>query len=147
MSQTYKLRGRVAAITEPRTTSGGYTFQGLLVRDESSPQYPQEIQIDFGGDRISSLSGLTLGQDVEVAFTVRGSEYNGRHFVNLRGLGVSVVAPAPVQTVAPISDAPRPTAAAAVLRTDHAGAPLPTPTFQVAPAAPAPVERVEDLPF
>lgn len=118
MSNTYKLRGRLAGIGEPRTTPSGFTFQTLLVRDESNPQYPQTVAIEFSGDRIAQLSGLAQGQEIEVAFGIRGSEYNGRHYVNLRGWGVSTIQAAPVPTVAPI-----------------------------APAAPAPAERVEDLPF
>lgn len=105
MSQTYKLRGTVAAITEPRTFQSGYTLQTLLV-DDGNEKFPQKIAVDFGGDRIQQLSGLSLGQEVEVAFSIRGSEANGRHYVNLRGWGVSTITAAPVQTVAPLAPAP-----------------------------------------
>lgn len=105
MSNTYKIRGRVAAITEPKTFGSGYTMQELLLDDESNPQYPQRIPVGFGGDRIAQLATLKLGQEVEVTFSIRGSEYNGRHYTNLRGWGVSTITAAPVQTVQPIGDA------------------------------------------
>ena len=129
MSNTYKLRGKVAAITEPRTFPSGYTLQELIVLDESNPQYPQKVAIGFGGDRIAQLATLKLGQEVEVAFSIRGSEYNGRHFVNLRGWGVSTISAAPVQTVATIGEA-----------TQVAAAPAAPPTTTGNPA-------LEDLPF
>ena len=106
MSQTYKLRGTVAAITEPRTFASGYTLQTLLV-DDGNEKFPQKIAVDFGGDHIQQLSGLALGQEVEVAFSIRGTTTpDGRHFVNLRGWGVSTITAAPVQTVATLAPAP-----------------------------------------
>lgn len=131
MSNVYKLRGRVKAITEPRTFASGFTMQELVVEDESNPQYPQNIAVGFGGDRIQNLSGLKVGQEVEVTFGIRGSATpDGRHFVNLRGWGVATVQAAPVQTVAPIGEA-----------TQGAAAPA-------APAsAPAGASSLDDLPF
>lgn len=130
MSNTYKLRGKVAAITEPRTFPSGYTLQELIVLDESNPQYPQKIAVGFGGDRIAQLASLQLGQEVEVAFCIRSSEANGKHYTNLRGWGVSTISAAPVQTVAPIGEA-----------TQGAAAPA-------APAsAPAGASPLDDLPF
>lgn len=127
MSQTYTLRGRVAAISEPRTTPAGYTFQTLLV-DTDDPQYPQRIPVEFAGDRIHNLVGLSAAQTVEVTFALRGREHDGRHYVSLRGWAVRGPAAA-VATATPIPATPLPSAPAA-----------PAP----APAAP---ERVEDLPF
>lgn len=134
MSNTYKLRGKVAAITEPRQFPSGFTLQELIVLDKSNQQYPQKIAVGFGGDRIAQLASLTLGQEVEVAFCIRSSEANGKHYTNLRGWGVSTITAAPVQTVAPIGDA-----------TGGAGSPgepppTPPPTTTGNPA-------LEDLPF
>ena len=128
MGQTYKLRGRVAAISAPKSFASGFTMQELLLDDESSPQWPQRIPVGFGGDRIAQLATLGLGQEVEVTFSIRGSEYNGRRYVNLRGWNVSTISAAPVQTVAPIGD-PAPAAAPA------AAAPSSSP------------QGLEDLPF
>jgi hypothetical protein len=122
MSNTYKLRGKVAAITEPRTFPSGYTLQELIVLDESNPQYPQKIAVGFGGDRIAQLASLTLGQEVEVAFCIRSSEANGKHYTNLRGWGVSTITAAHVQTVAPIGKATQGAAAPAAPASAPAGA-------------------------
>lgn len=122
MSNTYKIRGKVAAITEPRTFPSGYTLQELILLDESNPQYPQRVAVGFGGDRIAQLGSLQLGQEVEVAFGIRSSESNGRHYVNLRGWGVSTISAAPVQTVAPIGEATQEAAAPAAPASASAGA-------------------------
>jgi hypothetical protein len=133
MSNTYKLRGKVAAITEPRQFPSGFTLQELIVLDESNPQYPQKIAVGFGGDRIAQLASLTLGQEVEVAFCIRSSEANGKHYTNLRGWGVSTITAAPVQTVAPIGEA-----------TQGAAAPA-SPAS--APAGASEKSALDDLPF
>ena len=134
MSNTYKLRGKVAAITEPRTFPSGYTLQELILLDESIPLYPQRVAVGFGGDRIAQLASLTLGQEVEVTFGIRSSESNGRHFVNLRGWGVSTISAAPVQTVAPIGPA-------------SGGASPPGEPPTAAPPTTTGNPALEDLPF
>lgn len=135
MSNTYKLRGNVAAITEPRTFPSGYTLQEMILLDESNPQYPQRVAIGFGGDRIAQLASLTLGQEVEVAFGIRCTETaDGRHFVNLRGWGVSTISAAPVQTVAPIGPA-------------SGGASPPGEPPAVSPPTTTGNPALEDLPF
>ena len=59
---------------------------------------------------------------MEVAFGIRSSESNGRHYVNLRGWGVSTISAAPVQTVAPIGEATQVAAAPAAPASAPAGA-------------------------
>jgi len=61
----------------------GFTKRTIVV--ESSEQYPQKLAIDFVKDKISILDNYKIGDEVKVYVNLRGTEYNGRYFVNLQG--------------------------------------------------------------
>jgi len=61
----------------------GFTKRMLVV--ETDEQYKQKIAIDFVKDKTSVLDSYKIGDNVNVSINLRGSEYNGRYFVNLQG--------------------------------------------------------------
>lgn len=61
----------------------GFTKRMLVV--ESAEQYPQKLAIDFVKDKTSILDNYKTGDEVKVSVNLRGTEYNGRYFVNLQG--------------------------------------------------------------
>ena len=61
----------------------GFTKRMLVV--ESSEQYPQKLAIDFVKEKTSILDNYKVGDEVKVSVNLRGTEYNGRYFVNLQG--------------------------------------------------------------
>jgi hypothetical protein len=61
----------------------GFTKRVIVV--ETSEQYPQKLAIDFVKDKTSILDSYKVGDNVSVSINLRGSEYNGRYFVNLQG--------------------------------------------------------------
>ena len=61
----------------------GFTKRMLVV--ETDEQYSQKIAIDFVKDKTSILDKYKIGDAVNVSINLRGSEYNGRYFVNLQG--------------------------------------------------------------
>lgn len=61
----------------------GFTKRMLVV--ESAEQYPQKLAIDFVKDKTSILDNYKVGDEVKVSVNLRGTEYNGRYFVNLQG--------------------------------------------------------------
>lgn len=61
----------------------GFTKRLLVV--ESSEQYPQKLAIDFVKDKTSVLDNYKVGDEVKVFVNLRGTEYNGKYFVNLQG--------------------------------------------------------------
>lgn len=65
----------------------GFTKRMVVV--ETLEQYPQKLAIDFVKDKTSVLDGYKVGDNVSVAINLRGSEYNGRYFVNLQGWRIS----------------------------------------------------------
>jgi len=61
----------------------GFTKRLMVV--ETSEQYPQKLAIDFVKDKTSVLDNYKVGDEVKVSVNLRGTEYNGRYFVNLQG--------------------------------------------------------------
>ena len=65
----------------------GFTKRIIVV--ETAEQYPQKLAIDFVKDKTSLLDKFKVGDNVSVGVNLRGSEYNGRYFVNLQGWRIS----------------------------------------------------------
>jgi single-strand DNA-binding protein len=84
----YELSGKIKLIQEPKSFNSGFTKREMVVVVEDG-KYPQEINIEFVQDKVSLLDNLQIGQDVTVAFDIRGREYNGRYFNNLNGWKVT----------------------------------------------------------
>lgn len=61
----------------------GFTKRMLVV--ETSEKYAQKLAIDFIKDKTSILDNYKVGDEVKVSVNLRGTEYNGRYFVNLQG--------------------------------------------------------------
>lgn len=97
------LNGTVSHIGELQTFDSGFQKQVLVVNAENG-EYPQEIPFEFLKDNVSKLSSLSVGQQVEVRGNLRGSEYNGRHYINLVGWFVRAEGSAPQAATAPAAD-------------------------------------------
>jgi hypothetical protein len=61
----------------------GFTKRMVVV--ETAEQYPQKLAIDFVKDKTAVLDSYKVGDEVKVSVNLRGTEYNGRYFVNLQG--------------------------------------------------------------
>jgi hypothetical protein len=61
----------------------GFTKRMVVV--ETSEQYSQKLAIDFVKDKTTILDSYKVGDEVKVSVNLRGTEYNGRYFVNLQG--------------------------------------------------------------
>lgn len=83
MSDKYEITGTVKLVGEMQTFGSGFTKRPLVVT--TADKYPQDVQIEFVKEGCSKLDGVGPGDEVTVAFNIRGSEYNGRYFVNLQG--------------------------------------------------------------
>jgi len=78
VSGTIKIIGQTESVG-----SNGFTKRQLIVT--TSEQYPQDLGIDFVKDKCDLLDKFKVGEGVKVHINLRGSEYNGRYFVNLQG--------------------------------------------------------------
>lgn len=56
-----------------------------------SRRYPCPVKITFWNDKAAAAASLRVGDEVEVGFYLRGSEYNGRYKVELNGADIKVV--------------------------------------------------------
>ena len=79
-----ELNGSVHLIGQTETVgNNGFTKRQLVIA--TSEQYVQYIPIDFVKDKTSVLDNFKAGDNVTVSINVRGSEYNGKYYVNLQG--------------------------------------------------------------
>jgi hypothetical protein len=83
-----EVKGTIKLIgTTQEVGSNGFTKRQLVVTTDE--QYPQDIAVDFVKDKCSILDKYNVGQQVTVGVNLRGSEYNGRYYVNLQGWKLS----------------------------------------------------------
>lgn len=85
----YELSGKIKLIQDPKTFDSGFRKREMVVIVEDG-RYPQEINLEFVQDKVALLDDLQPGQEVTVAFDIRGREYNGRYFNNLQGWKVTL---------------------------------------------------------
>jgi hypothetical protein len=79
-----EVKGTIKLVgTTQEVGSNGFTKRQLVVTTDE--QYPQDIAIDFVKDKCSILDKYGVGQQVTVGVNLRGSEYNGKYYVNLQG--------------------------------------------------------------
>jgi hypothetical protein len=80
----YDISGSVKLVQDAQTFGSGFTKRAVVITTEDG-KYPQDISIDFVQDKVSLLDDIRVGDDVTVAFNLRGNEHNGRYFNNLQG--------------------------------------------------------------
>lgn len=77
-----KLTGTVKVIYDTQTWDSGFSKREFVIT--TNEQYPQEVKFEAVKDKCAVLDKYKVGQGVEVAFNVRGNEYNGKYYVNLQ---------------------------------------------------------------
>lgn len=82
-----EIKGKIFIIGETETV-GQKDFKKRLVVIETDEQYSQKIPIDFVQDKTNLLDAFQNGQSVTVGVNVRGSEYNGKYYVNFQGWSI-----------------------------------------------------------
>jgi|SRR5688572_8317868 len=78
----FELEGTIKVIMDVQTFGSGFTKREFVLTTDSE-KYPQDIKMEFVKDKTSLLDGYKAGQRVKVGFDLRGSEHNGRHYVNV----------------------------------------------------------------
>ena len=73
---------KVIGSTEEVGTKG-FTKRLLVVT--TNEQYPQDLPIDFVKDKTFLLDAFDEGDAVSVGINLRGSEYNGKYYLNAQG--------------------------------------------------------------
>lgn len=73
-----KINGSIIRIFETQQVSDKFKKREFVIRTEGT--YPQDIIMQFTGDRCDWLNGFNLGESVEVFYNLRGREYNGKFY-------------------------------------------------------------------
>jgi len=84
-----QITGKVHLVGETETvgTSG---FRKRLIVIETAEQYSQKLPVEFVQDKVDKLDSITVGQNVKVDINLRGSEYNGKHYLSAQGWKIEV---------------------------------------------------------
>src|SRR6056297_494231 len=85
----FTLSGAVKKIGSVESFKNNFRKQDFIVTI-SDGKYPQDIKLEVIKDNISKLSNISVGDNVDVKFNLRGSEYNGKFYTNLQAWDISV---------------------------------------------------------
>lgn len=77
-----KLTGSIKLISETQTFDSGFSKREFVITTQET--YPQDVKFEVVKDKCAVLDKYAAGQVVDVAFNVRGNEYNGKYYVNLQ---------------------------------------------------------------
>lgn len=83
----YTIKGTLESIFEVQIFQSGFQKREFLIKTDD--QYPQIIKLELTKDKCAILDAFKQGQQVSVDFNLRGSEYNGKHYINLTAWRVS----------------------------------------------------------
>lgn len=88
------ITGRVKLITDTQEFgSNGFKKREIVITTED--QYPQHIIVEFVQDKTALLDAFQVGQDVKIAFNLRGREWINpegvaKYFNSLNGWRIEV---------------------------------------------------------
>jgi single-strand DNA-binding protein len=85
---SFEVAGKVSKILDVQTFSSGFSKREFIVTTDE--KYPQPLKFECVKERQSLLDRVKVGDAVNVSFRLRGSEYNGKFFVNLQAMNVAV---------------------------------------------------------
>lgn len=82
-----EITGNIKLIsdTETGTSKAGKEWAKRQLVLTTTEQYPQNIAIDFLGDKITQLDKYQVGNPVTVSINIRGNEYNGKYYNSING--------------------------------------------------------------
>lgn len=86
--QHYVFEGVVKAIFDTQEFKKSFKKREIVV--SSDEEYPQDIKFEFTDENgINKLDVISEGERVKIAFQLKGSEWQGKFFTNLRAMAIS----------------------------------------------------------
>ena len=82
MSDTYTTIGKIKLIGETQTFGSGFTKREFVIT--TLGEYPDDIKFEVVKDKCDALNSVSVGQEIEVSFNIRGNEWGGKYYVNLQ---------------------------------------------------------------
>lgn len=77
-----QITGKVKQVF-PSETKGNFTFRVLWLATELESQYPQILEIQAAGNKVSILDGLNEGDEVTCHLNLRGREWSNNGTVKV----------------------------------------------------------------
>jgi hypothetical protein len=84
-----KITGKIKIIMPTLAFASGFKKRLLVVT--TPEQYPQDIAIEFLKEKSDILDKYSPNDEVEVEVNLRGSEYNGKYYVQLQAWKINKV--------------------------------------------------------
>lgn len=109
---TYVLEGKVKFIDKTQTFDSGFRKREIVVTADADSKYPQHVKFEFINDDVDALDTLDIDDEVKVAFSLKGNEYNGKYYTNLKGFAIGKLngetsAKPKAKQKEPVKDAPK----------------------------------------
>lgn len=84
----FQLGGRLHVIHEAKQITERFRKREFVIESNDNPRYPQYVIFQLTGDRCEQLDGFSVGDEVQVDFSVQGREWRSpsgevRHFNSL----------------------------------------------------------------
>ena len=84
----YVFEGVVKEVFETQEFKNNFKKREIVV--STTEEYPQDIKFEFTDEAgINKLDDYSTGEAVRIAFQLKGSEWQGKYFTNLRGIAIS----------------------------------------------------------
>ena len=84
----YFLEGSIVKICDAQSF-GKFTKREFIVETEDIE--PEQLKLEFHNDDVKVLDKFVEGEIVTVAFIIKGSEWQGKHFTNLKAIAIAEV--------------------------------------------------------
>jgi hypothetical protein len=86
----YFLEGSIKEISETQTFGEKFKKREFVVKVEDG-SYPEFVKFELVNDDVENLDRFIVGEVVTIAFIIKGNEYNGKYYVNLRAIAIGEV--------------------------------------------------------
>lgn len=70
-----KTSGTIHILGEAKQVSARFRKREFVVQLADNPRYPQFVQFQLTGDRCEQLDGFSVGDSVDIDFSLRGREW------------------------------------------------------------------------
>jgi hypothetical protein len=71
----FETRGKIYAIHDTQQVTERFRKREFVLELADNPKYPQFVQFQLTGDRCENLEGFSVGDEVQVEFSLRGREW------------------------------------------------------------------------
>jgi hypothetical protein len=84
----YRFDGVIKTIFDTQTFKNNFKKREIVLISED--EYPQEIKFEFTDETgINALDNYLEGETVTIAFVLKGNEFQGKYYTNLRGIAIA----------------------------------------------------------